>query len=96
MTDELDEINQILMCFEKYSWKEFGEHYPVTNQKSMNRTEAKQAIQALIDQECTKARIDEQTHTQADIDGNIEYWPDGVTVMSQLERLAELSNKENK
>lgn len=37
-----------------------------------------------------EARIDEQTHTQADIDGNIEFWPDGVTVMSQLERLAEL------
>lgn len=41
-----------------------------------------------------EARIDEQTHTQADIDGNIEFWPDGVTVMSQLERLAELKSQQ--
>ena len=41
-----------------------------------------------------EARIDEQTHTQADIDGNIEFWPDGVTVMSQLERLAELKTQQ--
>ena len=43
-----------------------------------------------------EARIDEQTHTQADRDGNVEYWPDGVTVMSQLERIATLTKEQSK
>lgn len=51
--------------------------------------EAKHQIQALFLEE----RKDEQTHTSADIDGNLEYWPNGVTVMSQLERLAELDHQ---
>jgi len=48
MTDELDELLW-QMWLEEHGEEDFDEH----------KTKIKQAIQALIDQECTKARIDE-------------------------------------
>lgn len=46
-----------------------------------------------VEQQVLIGRLDEQAHTSADVDGNLEYWPDGVTVISQLERLTQLNNQ---
>ena len=51
MTDELDELLW-QMWLDEHGEEDFDEH----------KTKIKQAIQALIDRECNKARIDELEH----------------------------------
>lgn len=46
----MNDINQILMCYEKHIYRMLGHHYPVTNQKWLNREETEAAItQAFTD-----------------------------------------------
>lgn len=46
--DWLDNINQVLMCYEKHVYQELGHRYPVVEQKSIDRKQVIQVVQAEI------------------------------------------------
>ncbi len=82
MTDELDELLW-QMWLDEHGEEDFDEH----------KTKIKQAIQALIAKECNKARLNE-------LERYFEYWRNSKDTRGmdtyKADRIAELSNKENK